>query len=319
MNLSIVASLYCSAPYLEEFHRRISQTAHQLVRDDYEIVLVNDGSPDESLNLAIRLSQTDPHVIVVDLSRNFGHHKAMMTGLMHTKGERVFLIDCDLEEPPEILLQWWNRLEKTPDIDVIYGVQPSRKGSWFERVTGNLFYLLLNVISPVKIPRNVLTARLMTKRYVQALVQHRDREVFLLGLWCLTGFRQEADVVKKGHKGSSAYTLKRRFSALFNAITSFSNYPLYIVFGVGLFISLLGFLYAGYLVVFRLLHPNWVLSGWTSVIASVWIMCGLILSAQGVLGVYLAKVFSEVKPRPYTVVRQIYRDGERSVSPENIR
>jgi putative glycosyltransferase len=230
----------------------------------------------------------------------------MMTGLIHARGERVFLIDCDLEEPPEVLLNWWHRLEADVDLDVVYGVQPSRKGKWFERVTGSLFYRLLNAISPVKIPENVLTARLMTRRYVQALVQHRDREVFLLGLWCLTGFRQEADVVKKGHKGSSAYTLKRRFSVLFNAVTSFSNYPLYIVFGCGLFISLLGFLYAGYLVVYRLLHPGGVLSGWTSVIASVWIVCGLILSAQGVLGVYLAKVFSEVKPRPYTVVRQIY-------------
>ncbi|HPS01445.1 MAG TPA: glycosyltransferase family 2 protein [Candidatus Sumerlaeota bacterium] len=306
MKLSIVTTLYQSAAYVNEFHRRVSLVTRQLVQEDYEIILVNDGSPDNSLQVAVGLTEKDPHVLVVDLSRNFGHHKAIMTGLSEARGERVFLIDCDLEEPPEIVAGWWNRLEADPDLDVVYGVQPSRKGNWFERISGSLFYCLLNAISPVKIPENVLTARLMTKRYVQALVQHRDREIFLLGLWCITGFKQEAEVVTKGSKGSSAYTLRRRFSLFFNAITGFSNYPLYIVFGLGLFISLLGFLYAGYLVVFRLLHPNWVLSGWTSVIASVWIMCGLILSAQGVLGVYLAKVFSEVKPRPYTTVRRIY-------------
>jgi putative glycosyltransferase len=305
MRLSIVASLYRSAPYVEEFHRRVSETARQLVQEDYEIVLVNDGSPDDSLDRAIRLTQADPRVVVVDLSRNFGHHKAMMTGLMHARGERVFLIDCDLEEPPEVLLNWWHRLEVDADLDVVYGVQPSRKGKWFERVTGSLFYRLLNAISPVKIPENVLTARLMTRRYVQALVQHRDREVFLLGLWCLTGFRQETDVVKKGHKGSSAYTLKRRFSVLFNAVTSFSNYPLYIVFGCGLFISLWVFCTRAIWSCIACCIPRRVER--VDQCDRVCVDCVRIDSNRaGVLGVYLAKVFSEVKPRPYTVVRQIY-------------
>ena len=104
MKLSIVATLYQSAPYIAEFHQRASAVASQLVGDDYEIVLVNDGSPDNSLDLAMQLTERMRHVVVVDLSRNFGHHKAMMTGLAHAKGERVFLIDSDLEEEPECLI-----------------------------------------------------------------------------------------------------------------------------------------------------------------------------------------------------------------------
>ena len=104
MKLSIVATLYQSAPYIIEFHQRASAAAKQIVGNDYEIVLVNDGSPDNSLEVAVQLTETDSHVVVVDLSRNFGHHKAMMTGLAHTKGDRVFLLDSDLEEEPEWLL-----------------------------------------------------------------------------------------------------------------------------------------------------------------------------------------------------------------------
>ena len=122
MKLSIVATLYQSAPYIDEFHKRASASAKQLLGDDYEIVLVNDGSPDNSLDLAIRLTERDSHVVVVDLSRNFGHHKAMMTGLAHAKGELVFLIDSDLEEEPEWLLSFASAmLDKR--CDVVYGVQ----------------------------------------------------------------------------------------------------------------------------------------------------------------------------------------------------
>lgn len=106
MKLSIVATLYQSAPHIKEFYVRVSAVAQQLVGDDYEIVLVNDGSPDDSLDIAIQLTDTDDHVVVVDLSRNFGHHKAMMTGLAYAKGEQVFLIDSDLEEEPEWLISF---------------------------------------------------------------------------------------------------------------------------------------------------------------------------------------------------------------------
>ena len=111
MKLSIVATLYQSAPYISEFHQRTSEVAKNIAGTDYEIVFVNDGSPDDSLNIAVQLTEIDPHVSVVDLSRNFGHHKAMMTGLAHTKGQNIFLIDSDLEEEPEWLAGFVQQME----------------------------------------------------------------------------------------------------------------------------------------------------------------------------------------------------------------
>jgi len=129
MKLSIVATLYQSAPYIAEFHQRASAAAEKLVGDEYEIVLVNDGSPDRSLDIAVKLTEQDSHVVVIDLSRNFGHHKAMMTGLEHARGERIFLLDSDLEEEPEWLLTFAEQMSED-NRDVVYGVQESRKGNF---------------------------------------------------------------------------------------------------------------------------------------------------------------------------------------------
>lgn len=148
--------------------------------------MVNDGSPDQSLELAVELAGQDEHVVVVDLSRNFGHHKAMMTGLAHASGDLVFLIDCDLEESPEWLTEFADTMEEK-QCDVVYGVQQQRKGGWFERVSGQCFWSLFNTLSDISLPANIVTARLMTRRYVEALLQHQEREVFMAGLWHITG------------------------------------------------------------------------------------------------------------------------------------
>lgn len=304
MKLSIVATLYRSAPHLEEFHRRASTAARQLVGDDYELVLVNDGSPDDSLELAVSLSERDPRVVVVDLSRNFGHHKAMMTGLAQCTGERVFLIDSDLEEEPEYLLPFARQMEEE-HCDVVYGVQEQRKGGWFERFSGTVFWRVIRLLSGLPLPANVVTARLMTRDYVDALVQHEEREVFMAGLWFITGFRQNPHTVRKHATSISTYTMRRKFALLVDSITSFSNLPLVAIFYVGLAILLLACAYIVYLVVNRVFFYVPV-AGWTSVMASVWLLGGLIVSFMGIIGIYLSKVFSEAKRRPYTIVRRVY-------------
>ena len=146
MKLSIVATLYQSAPYVSEFYQRASAAAKQLLGEDYEIVLVNDGSPDNSLDLAVQITESDSHVVVVDLSRNFGHHKAMMTGLAHTKGDQVLLIDSDLEEEPECLIAFAEQMQ-SQRCDVVYGIQEQRKGGWFERWSGQWFYRFFKALA----------------------------------------------------------------------------------------------------------------------------------------------------------------------------
>ncbi|MDR0233614.1 MAG: glycosyltransferase family 2 protein [Zoogloeaceae bacterium] len=304
MKLSIVATLYQSASYISEFYVRASKAATQLVGDDYEIVLVNDGSPDNSLEIAVRLTENDAHVVVVDLSRNFGHHKAMMTGLAHARGERIFLIDSDLEEEPEWLLSFADEMEREA-CDVVYGVQERRRGNWFERLSGQWFYRFFNILTGLALPENIVTARLMTRRYVEALLRHQEREMIIAGLWHITGFAQSPYGVKKHGTSKTTYTFRRKMSVLVNSITSFSNAPLIGIFYVGISMSLLALAYTAYLIV------NWIflakpLSGWTSIMASVWLIGGIIISFIGVVGIYLSKIFSETKQRPYTIVRQIY-------------
>jgi putative glycosyltransferase len=313
MKLSIVATLYQSAPYITEFHERATAAARQLVGEDFEIVLVNDGSPDNSLELAVRLSETDSHVVVVDLSRNFGHHKAMMTGLANTVGDRVFLLDSDLEEEPELLLNFSVQMDKESN-DVIFGVQSNRKGGMFEKLSGALFYPTFRFLTGISQPNNILTARLMSRRYVDALLLHTEREVNIGGLWMLTGFEQSSQVVRKKSSSPTTYSLSRKFSHLVNAVTSFSSAPLVFTFYSGLIISISALTYILYLMAryFFIATPP---AGYTSVVTSIWLFSGLIIFFIGVQGIYIAKVFSEVKQRPYTIIRHVYRQPVKALPP----
>jgi putative glycosyltransferase len=303
VRLSIVATLYRSAPHLEEFHARARHAASQLT-SDYEIVFVHDGSPDDSLAVALGLLERDERVRVIDLARNFGHHKAMMTGLAHARGDLVFLIDSDLEEDPELLVTFADTM-RTAGSDVVYGVQRGRRGSLFERWSGKLFFALFNLLSDCPIPENLVTVRLMTRRYVSALVAHGERETVIAGLWALTGFEQIPIGVTKHARSATTYSFRHKVSVLVNSITSFSARPLEFIFYLGLAIGVLASAAAAYLVVRRMFFGI-LLPGWPSLIVSVWLLGGLILACLGIIGIYLSKIFIETKQRPYTIVRNVY-------------
>lgn len=311
MKLSIVATLYRSEAYIEEFHVRAAAAARQIT-DDFEIVLVNDGSPDNSLAKAVALADEHPYVVVVDLSRNFGHHKAMMAGLAHARGERVFLLDSDLEEEPEWLSDFAEQMDES-QCDVVYGVQEQRKGGWWERWSGEWFYRFFRALTGLALPQNAVTARLMTRRYVDALLLHRERELFLAGVWHVTGFEQQAQVVRKHSTSETTYTLRRKMALLVNSVTSFSNAPLIAIFYIGLAIFLFASGYTAYLVIqwFFFAKP---LTGWTSVMASIWLLGGMVISFIGVVGIYLSKIYSETKQRPYVIVRRVYARKDNSDS-----
>jgi putative glycosyltransferase len=303
VGLSIVTSMYASAPFVEEFYRRVVAAATP-ASSSFEIVLVNDGSPDNALEVALRLRAQDPRVRVVDLSRNFGHHKALMTGLARARGDLTFLIDCDLEEDPAWLLPFLDALHRTR-ADVVYGVQRRRKGGWLERFSGRVFFAVFNRLLSHPIPQNAVTARVMTRRYVDALVRHRDREVCLAGLWTATGFEQRPIKVDKGKRAGTTYTWRRRVSALVNALTSFSSRPLIYVFYMGIAVMLLS-LAAGLGLVVRTFTHGINVPGYASLMVSVWFLGGLTIFCIGIVGVYVAKIFTETKDRPYTIVRAEY-------------
>jgi putative glycosyltransferase len=301
--------MYESAPYLEEFYSRICEAAEKIT-SDYEIIFVNDGSPDNSFDIAFSLYEQDRRVKVINLSRNFGQHRALMAGLEHARGELIFQIDCDLEERPELLKEFYLEL-KNSSVDVVYGVRNTRKGRFFDRITGRLFYKLFNLFSYYAVPEEPLNARLMKRRYVVSLIQHKEREFFMAGLWAIAGFKQQPLTVDKSYKGESAYTFKRKIEMFVNAITSFSNKPLVYIFYLGCTISILSGTAALYLIIRRLFFSE-LLAGWPSLIVSLWLLGGLTLFCLGIIGIYLSKIFIETKQRPYTIIEEIYERSKES-------
>ena len=305
--LSVVTTLYNSSPYIDEFFERLAKVVPEIT-DSFEIIFVNDGSPDDALERAVGLHRRDPRVCVVDLSRNFGHHQAILAGLDHARGDRVFLIDVDLEEAPELLGKF-HQVMMEKQADVVYGIQEHRKGGLFERVSGWMFFRIFNWLSRHPVPPNLLTVRLMTQRYVEGLLQHTERAIYLGGLWTITGFRQVAVPVVKNATSPSTYTLRKKISILVDAITSFSSKPLTLVFYLGAGIVLVSVLAASYLIVRALTSSDFFLVGWPSLIVSIWLLGGLSIFAVGLVGIYLSRVFIEAKSRP-TIVADVYQREE---------
>ena len=315
MKLSIVTTLYMSAPYVTEFCKRASFEAQKLFEYDYEIIIVNDGSPDGALDIAVKAAEQDKHITIVDFSRNFGHHKALMTGLEFAKGEFVFLIDADLEEEPEWLSEFFNRMI-SEECDVVYGVQKERKGRMFERISGGVFYKLINLLTGLKMPENIVTARLMSRRYVDALLLHREREIFLAGLWHITGFKQVEYKVIKHNTSPSTYTLRKKMAIIMNSVTSFTETPLAMIFYCGIVITIVAFVYIVWIIVKQIISPT-TISGWVSTMAAVLLFGGLNASFIGIVGIYLSKIYIEVKQRPYTIVKKVYNDLHKQTEEHN--
>ncbi len=315
MKLSIVTTLYRSAATVDEFYRRAMKAAENIT-NDVELVMVNDGSPDDSLDLALALHRADSRVVVVDLARNFGHHKAMMTGLAHVTGDLVFLIDSDLEEQPEDLALFHQRLAQG-DCDVVYGVLKSRRGGFFGKIPGALYFSLTDALSDHPIPRNVFTARLMTREYVRALIRHRDREFTIAHLGLVTGFRQQPITLKKLSLSPTSYTFRHRVEMAVRHITTTSSRLLYLVFYAGVLIFGLSVCMILYYLG-RYFTSGIGVDGFTSEIVSIWFLGGLITLILGILGIYIANILAETKRRPYTIVRRVHRADSSAVSATNV-
>ena len=305
MKLSIVTTLYQSEEYIQEFYSRASFVANDLVGDSFEIIFVNDGSPDGSLSGVLELVKNDPRVVVVDLSRNFGHHQAMMTGLSYAQGEEIFLIDSDLEESPEWLVRFHERYV-TSSADMVFGVQAERRGKWVERLTGWIYYKIFRMATGLSQPDDITTARLMSRRYVDALLLHQEREISIGGLWVITGFKQVTLEVQKLANSPTSYSFGKKIALFVNSITSFSSLPLVFVFYTGVLITTGALSYVA-LLVLRYAFYEAPPDGYTSLIVSIWFFSGLIILFLGIQGVYISKIFSEVKQRPNTIVRSVNR------------
>ena len=305
LKISVVTTLFYSEKYVPEFYNRI-RDAVQKVTADYEFIFVNDGSPDKSGSIVLELQDNDAKVVLIELSRNFGHHQAILTGLQHANGDYIFLIDCDLEEDPELLLTFSEQILKDEHTDVVYGIQVKRKGNFFERTTGSLFYKILNLVTHFDYPANTLTARLMKKKYVSAVLQFREKALDVWAIFVLAGFNQVGIPVTKKSKGTSTYTLLRKIKMSIEIMTSLSHRPLYSIFFIGIIWVCLSTVNISIILVKKWLYGAQI-EGWASIMASLWLIGGVIIFLLGLIGIYLSKIFLEIKDRPLSIIKNIHR------------
>jgi len=307
MTLSVVTTLYKSKAFLEVFLKEIINSIETIEVKDFELIFVNDGSPDDSVDYLLERKKVISQIKIIDLSRNFGHHYAIQAGLDYASGDYIFLIDNDLETPPSVLVKFFNEIQNDATLDVVYGFQETRKGNFIEKKAGSVFWVLINKLSDTKIPHNILTERLMTKQYVNELLRLQDANLFIGGMFYWVGFNQKGIPVKKGlREGASTYTIKRRAELMLQAITSFSGKPLEWLFYIGLTISFFSFLFLVYLAIKKIIYSNEVQLGWTSVVTINVLILGIISTFLGLIGIYIFKIFKQVQGRPNAIIKKTY-------------
>lgn len=304
MEISCVSTLYRSEAFVSEFVDRCEKALSGLT-DSYEIILVDDGSPDASLQIAKGLIASHPNLRVIELSRNFGHHAAILAGLEASRGALVFFVDSDLEEDPALIGQF--HADMGPEVDVVFGYHERTGEPALRKLTSGVFWRLMSAISDTKISVDMANVRLMRRVYVDALLAMPDRNLFLGGMFPWPGFRQRGVQIERKRREQSSYSWLSRIRLATVAAISFSKRPLFLVFALGLSIAALAFLVGIAVVINRLVNGAAVLDGWTSLMLSVWFLGGLLLVGVGILGFYIAQIFDQSRARPRYFVRAEYK------------
>jgi len=305
--VSIVSPVYQEEEGIEEFHRRLV-AAMEGVADDvaFEVVYVNDGSTDRSLELLQKIAADDDRVCVVDLSRNFGHQVALSAGVDHARGDAVVVIDSDLQDPPEVIPEMIQRWRD--GFKVVYGVRISRAGETrFKLLTSKIYYGLMDRISEVPLPRQAGDFRLLDRKVVDVLDQMPERNRYVRGMVAWVGFPQCAVEYERDPRfaGTTNYTLGRMVRLALDGLTSFSDRPLRLATQLGVVVMALSFAVAAWTIVASIFDLGSSTRGWSSLMAVVLLLGGVQLLCIGVLGEYLGRVYRETKGRPLYVVNEV--------------
>lgn len=309
--LSVVVPLYNEEGNVAPLLQRVGAVTERLrAIFDVEVVLVNDGSTDGTLAAIRDEMRRRPHVVLVNLSRNFGHQLAATAGIEIARGDAVVLMDGDLQDPPELVDAFVRKWRE--GYDVVYAVRRSRQGeSRFKVLTARAFYRIIKRLTKVAIPLDTGDFRLMSRRVVEALRRSPERHRFLRGMVSWVGFNQTAVEYDRDvrHTGRTKYPLPKMIRFAMDGITSFSDIPLRFASYLGFAVSAIAFVYALIVVAFKLfsLKPPGYTPGWASTIVAVLFLGGVQLMSLGILGEYLGRVYDEVKGRPLYLISDIER------------
>ena len=302
--LSVVVPCFDEEAVIRETHRRLTAVLGEVPDLDFELVYVDDGSRDATLDVLRALQSSDSRVRVIALSRNFGHEVATIAGLAEANGDAVAVIDADLQDPPEVLLRM---LERWRDgVDVAYGMRSAREGETaFKRWTASAFYRLLDRLADVAIPLDTGDFRLMDRKVVDAFLAMPERDRFMRGMVAWIGFRQEPVRYRRAARaaGETKYPLRKMLHLAMDAILSFSLAPLRLATWLGFSAAALALLGVVYGFVVRLVTDTWV-PGWAALFVVVLFLGGVQLVLIGVLGEYIGRIYREAKRRPLYFVKE---------------
>jgi len=307
--LSIVVPCFNEEACLPALHERLSKAARTAVGDDYEIVLVNDGSRDGSWSLMRDMATNEGHVVAVNLSRNHGHQLALTAGLDLCRGETILIIDADLQDPPELLPAMLETM-RSDGADVVYGVRRSRSGETaFKRATAHGFYRLLSRATEVDIPVDAGDFRLMSRRALDALLAMPEQARFIRGMVAWIGFRQVPFAYDRQERfaGVTKYPLKKMMRFALDALTGFSSAPLKLASHVGLALSI------GSVILILYIAYAWAagrnIQGWTSLMLVVVVIGAVQMFVLALMGEYIGRLYNESKRRPLYIVQEVAGNG----------
>jgi glycosyltransferase involved in cell wall biosynthesis len=302
--LSIVSPVYNEAENLSEFYLRVINATDNL-NLEIEIIYINDGSQDSTIDIITKQRQIDNRITIIDLSRNFGKEIALTAGLDYSSGDAVIVIDADLQDPPELipkLVEKWRE-----GYDVVNAKRIKRKGeSLLKKVMSYIYYRLLFYLSDINVPRDTGDFRLLNKNALDALLKLREKHRYMKGLFVWVGFKQkEIEYEREARfKGKTKWGFFSLFNLAFDGLTSFSIMPLRLASTIGFLSALIGFFY-GAVIFFKTLFFHEPVAGFTSLVVLVTFFGGIQLLSIGIIGEYIGRIFNETKNRPLYVVKNI--------------
>jgi glycosyltransferase involved in cell wall biosynthesis len=307
--ISIVVPVFNEEESLPELYRRIIAVMNH-IHISFELIFVDDGSTDRSLEIMLEISEKDKSVKVIQLSRNFGHQSAIIAGVEYARGTAVITMDGDLQHPPEVierLIEKWQE-----GYEVVYTCRDETDDvSLFKRITSRCFYTLVYYLAEANISAGTADFRLLDRSVVESLRAFGERSIFLRGIINWVGYRQAAIRYRAAarYRGKSKYSFLRMLRFAIDGITSFSSIPLYVSAFLGIIISLFSFIYA-LMVIYVRLFTDRVVGGWTSVMVALLFLGGIQLITIGVQGIYLGQVYKEAKGRPRYLIRRVYETDQ---------
>lgn len=299
---SIIAPIFNESGNIQELYRRIREVLDS-TGESWEIILIDDGSTDDSADLIRQFAAQDARVKPVIFARNFGHQIAVTAGLDYSQGDAVVIIDSDLQDPPEVILDLISKWKE--GFQVVYAVRAEREGeSWFKLFTASLFYRLITSITEVKIPLDAGDFRLLDRKVVNVLNQMRERHRFLRGLSTWVGFRQTGVPYRRVARqvGETKYPFRKMFRLAINAVTSFSYFPLQLATYIGFVAAGLSILSIPVVIAIRLWGTATPLLGQATTLIAVLFLGGTQLISLGILGEYIGRLYDEAKGRPLYIV-----------------